>query len=126
MRSRGISNFPDPSPRGGFNLRALGPEAGSPTFLAEQTACAKTQSAGSERPARYTGEQEQQIVAKARCIRAHGVPNFPDPRTVRDGMFGEPNLPPGWDPDAPAVVKATKACAHVGIPIPTPDGAVGG
>ena len=126
MRSHGVSNYPDPSPGGGFNLRAVGSETGSPTFLAAQTACAKTQPRGSGRPARYTGEQEQQIVAKARCIRAHGVPNFTDPTTIGNGIFGEPSLPPGWNPEAPAVVKATKACAHVGIPVPSPNGAIGG
>jgi hypothetical protein len=126
MRSHGVSDFPDPSPGGGFNVRALGSEAGSATFLAAQTACAKLQPGTSARPAPFTGEQERQMVAKARCIRTRGAPDFPDPTAVGDGMFGEPNLPPGWNPDAPAVVKATRACAHVGIPIPSLDGAIGG
>ena len=125
MRSHGVSSFPDPAPGGGFNLRALGAEARSPTFPAAQTACAKLQPGGSKRPSPFTGEQEQQIVAKARCIRTHGVPNFPDPTTVGPGMFGEPYLPPGWNNDAPAVVKALNACAHVGITIPSPDGGLG-
>ena len=124
MSSHGVSNFPDPSPGGGFDLRALGAEAGSPTFLAAQTACAKLQPGGSARPAPFTGEQEQQMVAKADCIRTHGVPNLPDPTTVGPGTFGEPYLPPGWNLEAPAVVKAMKACAHVGIAIPGPNGAV--
>jgi hypothetical protein len=125
MRSRGVSNFPDPSPGGGFNLRALGSEAGSPTFLAAHTACAKLQPGGSGRPAPYTGEQEREMVAKARCIRAHGAPNFPDPTTLGPGMFGEPSLPSGWNNEAPAVVKALRACTHVGITIPSPDGGLG-
>jgi hypothetical protein len=125
VRAHGVSDFPDPSPGGGFNLRALGSEAGSPTLLAAQTACANMQPGGSGRPAPFTGEQQRQMVAKAQCIRTHGVPNLPDPMTVSDGMFGEPNLPPGWNPEAAAIVKATKACARVGIPIPSPDGAVG-
>jgi len=126
VRAHGVSNFPDPSPGGGLNLRALGAEAGSPTVLAAQAACAKTQRGGSARPAPFTGEQKRQMVAKAQCIRTHGVPNFADPTTVGNGMFGEARLPPGWSPAAPAIVNATKTCAHVGIPIPSPDGAVGG
>lgn len=126
MRSHGVSNFPDRPPGGGFNVRTLGSETGSATFLAAQIACAKTQPSGSGRPAPCTGKQEQQIVAKARCIRTHGVPNLPDPTTVGNGMFALPNLPPSWNPQAPAVIKATKACAHVGMPIPSPNGAVGG
>jgi hypothetical protein len=125
MRSHGLSNFPDPSPGGGFNLRALGSEAGSPAFLAAQTACTKLQPGGSTRPSPFTGEQEQLMVAKARCIRTHGVPSFPDPTTVGPGTFGEPHLPPGWSNDAPAVIKALTACAHVGITIPSPDGGLG-
>jgi hypothetical protein len=122
MRSQGVSKFPDPAPGGGFDLRALGVEAESPAFLAAQTACAKLQPGGSQRPRPFTRKQEQQMVARARCIRTHGVRNFPDPMTVGPGMFGEPYLPPGWNPDAPSVVKALNACAHVGTTIPSPDG----
>jgi hypothetical protein len=125
MRSQGVSNFPDPAPGGGFDLRALGAEAGPPALLAAQTACAKLQPGGSRRPSPFTGKQEQRIVAKARCIRAHGVPNLPDPTMVGPGMFGEPYLPPGWHNDAPAAVKALNACKHVGITIPSPDGGLG-
>jgi hypothetical protein len=125
MRSHGVPRFPDPSPGGGFNLRALGSDAGSPAFLAAQTACAALQPAGSGRPSPFTGEQERQMIAKARCIRTHGVPSFPDPTTVGRGMFGEPGLPPGWNNEAPAVIKALIACEHVGITIPSPDGGIG-
>jgi hypothetical protein len=92
MRSQGVSNFPDPAPGGGFDLRALEAQAGPPALLAAQTACAKLQPGGSRRPSPFTGKQEQRIVAKARCIRAHGVPNLPDPTMVGPGMFGEPYL----------------------------------
>ena len=125
MRSHGVSTFPDPAPGGGFNLRALGGEANSPAFISAQTGCAKLQPGGSRRPLPFTGEQEQQIVAKARCIRTHGVPNLPDPTMVGPGTFGEPYLPPGWNLKAPAVVNALNACAHVGITIPSPDGGLG-
>ena len=125
VRSQGVSNFPDPAPGGGVDLRALGAEARSPALLAAQTACAKLQPGGSRRPSPFTGKQEQRIVAKARCIRTHGVPNFPDPTMVGPGNFGEPYLPPGWNNDAPVVVKALNACKHVGITIPSPDGGLG-
>jgi hypothetical protein len=125
VRGHGVSNFPDPSPEGGFNLRALGSEAGSPTLLAAQTACANMQPGRSGRPAPFTGEQQRQMVAKAECIRSHGVPNLPDPTNVSPGFFGEPYLPRGWSNQAPAVVKALNACAHVGIAIPSPDGGLG-
>lgn len=124
MRSHGVPNFPDPSD-GGFPLRTSGINTGSPAFVAAETACAKLQPGGSRRRSPFTGEQKQQMIAKARCIRTHGVPNFPDPTTVGPGTFGEPYLPPGWNNDAPAVVRALNACAHVGITIPSPVGGLG-
>jgi hypothetical protein len=126
MRSHGAANFPDPSPSGGFELIALGAELGSPAFLAAQNACAKVDPGGSRRPAPFTGDQKRQMVAKARCIRTHGVPGFPDPTTVGPGtFFAEPYLPAGFSFEAPAVVHALHACAHVGITIPSDDGGVG-
>lgn len=115
MRSHGVSDFPDPSPGGGFNIRGLGAGADSPAFVSAQTACAELQPGGST-PPRITGKQLYQMAAKARCIRQHGFPNFPDP-TFASG--GEGMLPPSnWNNEAPAAVQARKACAHVGIPIP--------
>ncbi len=117
MRSHGVSNFPDPTPGGGFNIRGLGAEAGSPAFASAQNACASLQPGGST-PPRITGEQLEQMAAKARCIRQHGFPSFPDPTLVAGGEGVDDNLPADWNPEAPAAITARKACAHVGIPIP--------
>jgi hypothetical protein len=116
MRSHGVSNFPDPSPGGGFNVRALGAEAQAPAFVSAQSACAKLQPGGPA-PLRISGEQLYQMAAKARCIRQHGFSNLPEP-TLVDGGAGTTNPPTGWNPEAPAAVKARKACAHVGIAVP--------
>lgn len=43
--------------------------------------------------------------AFAQCVRANGVPNFPDPEPGK-GI----KLPPGLDPDSPAAKKAEAAC----------------
>ncbi len=69
-------------------------------------------------PPRITVEQLAQMAAQARCVRQHGVPSFPDPSLGLGGEGVEYNLPPGWNIDAPAVIRARTACAHVGIPIP--------
>jgi hypothetical protein len=114
MRSHGVSNFPDPSPGGGFNIRGLGAETDSPTFTSAQSRCASLQPGGA--PPRITGAQLYQMAAKARCIRQHGFRSFPDPTSVAGGV--DNNLPPDWNPEAPAVITARKACAHVGIAIP--------
>lgn len=62
MRSQGVSNFPDPSPGGGFNIRGLGAEPNSPAFASAQTACAKLQPGGT--PPRITGAQLEKMAAK--------------------------------------------------------------
>ena len=116
MRSHGVSNFPDPSPAGGFNVLGLGGESNSPAFASAQTACAKLQPGGPAESQPITGKQLQQMAAKTRCIRHHGVPDFPDPTLA---TVGTPvDVPPDWNPEAPAAVTARRACAHVGIPIP--------
>jgi hypothetical protein len=114
MRSHGVPNFPDPSPGGGFDIppqSAVGAEEGSPAFGAAQTACAKLQPGGPA-PPRITGEQVHQMFLKARCIRQHGFPNFPDP------SLGRGLIPPDWNNEAPEAITARKACARVGIAIP--------
>lgn len=116
MRSHGVSNFPDPSPGGGFNIRGLGAETDSPAFTSAQNACASLQPGGA--PPRITGAELYQMAAKATCIRQHGFPSFPDPTLVGGGDGVDDHLPADWNPEAPAAITARKACARVGIAIP--------
>ena len=92
----------------------------SPAFVSAQKACAKLQPGGSRPPA-ITSQQLYEMAAKARCkmaakarcIRHHGFSHFPDPSLSGTGL-----LPPNWNNQAPAAIKARKACADVGIAIP--------
>jgi hypothetical protein len=111
MRSHGVSNFPDPVPGAGFDIGALGAETQSPAFIFAQKACAKLEPGGPA-PPQITGEQLHEMFLKARCIREHGFPTFPDP-SLATGL-----VPPDWNNEAPAAITARKACAHVGIAIP--------
>lgn len=117
MRSHGVSNFPDPSASGGFDLLGSGITRQSPSYQSAYKACADLQPGGIARPS-ITAAQQQGMRAKALCIRHHGAPNFPDP-TFRPGGEGvNASLPSGWNPQAPAVAKAARACLHVGTLIP--------
>jgi hypothetical protein len=58
------------------------------------------------------------MAAKATCIRKHGFPSRPDPTLAAGGEGVDNNLPPDWNPEAPAVITARQACAHIGIAIP--------
>jgi hypothetical protein len=119
MRAHGASNFPDPSPLGGING---GPpsstETQSPGFISASNTCAKLEPHGGPPPGPgFTEQQLQQMVAKSGCIRQHGFPTFPDPDASGDDI-GRGTSPAGWNPYAPAEIKARKACAKVGTVIP--------
>jgi hypothetical protein len=82
MRSNGVPNFPDPNPGGGFQFGA-GIDPSSPAFRAAQAKCQKLMG-GPPGPGATT-HPSAQTMAKLRkiavCMRAHGVPRFPDPQT---------------------------------------------
>jgi hypothetical protein len=65
-------------------------------------------------PASATGERSARTVLRelARCIRAHGLPEFPDPQVDNDGVARFPD-------SAPRVPVATQqACRRIAAQIP--------
>jgi hypothetical protein len=84
MRSNGVPNFPDPNPGGGFNVGA-GINPLSPAFKAAQATCRKLlPGAGPPGPGSTTHPSPQtlaKLLKISRCMRRHGVPQFPDPTT---------------------------------------------
>ena len=117
MRSHGVSHFPDPSGSGGQPLFEQAPSGGSgalifdgqtfsgPKVLAAEKACARFLP-GSAPPPAPTAAQKHRILAAARCMRAHGVPNFPDPTFdgSRAGATKQVN------PQTPAFQRAAQIC----------------
>lgn len=127
MRSHGVSNFPDPSAGGAVRIQATGPNAvnpQSPAFQAAQKACGHylPQKGG---PPAMTAAERRKALAFAECVRAHGVPNFPDPSMtppsgahfaiVLKGMVFA--FTSAFDPRSPAFRHAASAC---GLTLPTP------
>jgi hypothetical protein len=84
MRANDVPNFPDPNPGGGFHLGA-GIDPSSPAFKAAQAKCQKLLPSGALPGPGTTTHPSAQTLAKllkiARCMRQHGVPQFPDPAT---------------------------------------------
>jgi len=84
MRANGVPNFPDPLPGGGFTFNPSPGATSSPAFKAAQAKCQKylprvgVLSPGAP-PSAQTLAQLRQI---AQCMRQHGVPQFPDPRST--------------------------------------------
>jgi hypothetical protein len=76
MRAHDVPNFPDPSAAGGLVIpNDINTDA--PAFQTAQHACEKL--AAQPASAGSSESRKLQLVALARCMRAHGVPSFPDP-----------------------------------------------
>jgi hypothetical protein len=82
MRAHGLPNFPDPSPGGGFQVRrGLGDEPSSPAFQSARAKCKDILPPGPGSGPPPSAQTLARFLRIARCMRAHGVPGFPDPMT---------------------------------------------
>ncbi len=118
MRSHGVPNFPDPGSGGGIEIplgSALKPQ--SPAFQAARRTCGKLLPGGGPGAHRPTRAQFVAALAFAKCMRAHGLPHFPDPLSsspgsgpliALQGMIFRPG--PGFDPRLPAFQQAASHC----------------
>lgn len=109
MRSNGVPNYPDPTTSGLVkeSLEQLG-VTGS-RFQAAQRSCSHLLPNGGRSPDPAQMQQvKAQGLAFARCVRSHGVPNFPDPGS--DGRIPDPATV-GIDQGSPKFEAANQACA---------------
>ena len=111
MRSHGVPGYPDPkvTASGSQVQVTISPgtaNPNSPAFRSADHGCHTLLPNGG----RPTGgvELRAQNLTFANCMRAHGVPNFPD--ADRDGAF---TLPASVSQQAPQFVNAAHACASV-------------
>lgn len=113
MQTHGVPNFPDPtlSSRGfSFNPRA---DSNSPHFTAANNACKHLlPDDGGPPTAAQTAAETAKLLKYAQCMRAHGVPSFPDP-IVNSHEIGF-NVSEGVDPNSPQFEAAQKACRLLG------------
>jgi hypothetical protein len=111
MRKHGVPNFPDPKAVGhGYGLTIDDSMANSPQFKNAQQVCKKLLPNGGRPPAQEQAKQLQEALKYAACIRAHGMPDYPDPK-VHDG-----GIEMGEAPDSPQFKTAQKACQHLAPP----------
>jgi hypothetical protein len=116
MRANGVSGFPDPipGPNGAVGLPLTENADGSLTAEGKSFAGPVLQSAektcreylpGAAGPAPApTAAQLKQALTFARCMRAHGVPNFPDPDAA--GVYNPATI----SVQAPAFRSAARRC----------------
>ncbi len=118
MREHGVPKFPDPQAGadGGINLGELGPWARSPQFKAAANACKRLLRPGGSGPSpRQLAEALGLALQYAKCIRAHGEPNFPDPKLNEQGNGLEFDFDNGQvNEDSPQFKAAQRACIALG------------
>jgi hypothetical protein len=119
MRSHGVPNFPDPDSQGNFliNGQKANLPGGSVMDSADR-ACRHLLPNGG----RMTVAQQQQALKHAlkfsACMRAHGLPDFPDPSAAGGGVVM--NLHgTGLSPQSPQFQAARQACRRF---LPGPGG----
>jgi hypothetical protein len=128
MRASGVPHFPDPKAGGGFLFHTgAGVDPSSPAFRTAQTKCKKFLSPGPGSGSPPSAKILAHFLTVARCMRSHGVPEFPDPRTTApsnpraalDGGAGVIRdiegvifvFPGRTDQQSPAFTRAAAACA---------------
>lgn len=81
--------------------------------------CGASSNAATDSAATNNGGQKNstkaysEALAFSKCMRAHGVSNFPDPNTTGRGIQLSVGPNSGVDPQAPAFKSAQTACKHL-------------
>jgi hypothetical protein len=126
MRDHGLPSFPDPTMTHHDGqqvayLTATTPIDPSPAFETAQNACRGILpppiNASPTQLAQQRDTGEQHLLAFAKCLRNHGVPDFPDPNSQGQLTLEMVNAA-GVDLHAPTVLTAAKTC------LGTTDGAI--
>jgi hypothetical protein len=111
MRSHGVPTFPDPNSKGHLSSSNI-PNLNSPQYRKAQEVCRPllpegyTEQGGSPTGGSLTPQQQAQFLKYARCMRAHGLPNFPDPTSSGLTLSG-------IDPNSPPFQTAQKVCSSL-------------
>jgi hypothetical protein len=110
MRSHGVPNFPDASAGGGFDIPST-INAQSPAYISAGRTCTKLLP-GPTAPRTLSDRDRLQLLAAAKCMRAHGV-NVEDP--TFNGPYMTLDVPDQTTIQSPVFKRAERAC-HYPIP----------
>jgi hypothetical protein len=116
MRDNGLPSFPDPVAQADGSFRLQRPPGVSPSALDDALESCKSEAkalgidSGSAAP--DTGAQDQ-LLELSRCMRANGIPEFPDPKPGSDVLSGLHGLFEDFDLDSPRVAKALQSCQSI-------------
>jgi len=115
MRSHGVPNFPDPvAGPNGITFANIGPN--SPQLQRAEQACKSILPPDSGGSQAIPPAQQAAYLKWAACIRAHGLPNFPDPTFAADGLHLDIN--PQNVQSRTLLASALRPCNHdlAGVP----------
>jgi hypothetical protein len=133
MRSHGVTDFPDPDSKAEFQIQPVQVHNGvrtvsqdllpsSPAFQDAQRVCGSLGSAGRQVTAAQERQEFHLTLEAAVCMRANGVPNYPDPKWLGGSIDANYSASLNLNPSSPAYLNAVKKCGH-GLPL---IGTVGG
>ena len=106
VRAHGVPHFPDPDAAGNFNF---GVDVSAATFTAAVNACKALQPPGSLSSQR-SPKQQSAALRFARCVRSHGVPDFPDPVNGQP-LIDTDHIPSSNSPSGMSILNAaTHTC----------------
>jgi hypothetical protein len=116
MRDNGVPSFPDPVAKldGGFRLER--PPGVSPSALDDALGSCRSEAqaagidAGSAAP---DTDAQDRLLELSRCMRANGIPEFPDPQPGSDVLTGLHGLFQNFDLESPRVARALQRCQSV-------------
>jgi hypothetical protein len=114
IRAHGVPDFPDPQVSATGNsvsvkVRVTSGITGNPHFKSAQQACRKLLPGGgpgSGAGGQLSTREQGEVLKLVACIRAHGVPNLPDPSFADGGV----HLPQSVDVRSAAFKAAEQAC----------------
>lgn len=110
MRSHGVPSFPDPTVQNGsvgFNITpADGINQNSPQYAAARQACQSLRGGGTSNSGSSANLAQELNFAK--CMRSHGVPDFPDPNK-NGGFSGTSTI----KPSSPTFQNAQSTCMRL-------------
>jgi hypothetical protein len=114
MRRNGVPNFPDPNANGQFRFDK-NQISGWPRYRAAESACQRLRPSGPTPTRQQQAEALRLGMRYAACMRAHGVPTFPDPVPNAQGGGIDFDLHAGHlSSESPKFKAADTACIELG------------
>jgi hypothetical protein len=118
MRAHGVPEFPEPTEghllihSSDRNGQTTGVDPKSAQFQAAQKVCGKLLPEGGTLSPAQQAKVQESALKFSQCMRAHGVPNFPDPSFSGGGvkMTLKAGGATGIDPNSPQFKAAQKTC----------------